>query len=63
MLAAILVFRFAIRVSLLETAGWVGFIFLQVPRRSATQRCTTPPIMQYTSVILKGYRVLVYSAP
>lgn len=30
MLAAILVFRFAIRVSLLETAGWVGFIFLQV---------------------------------
>ena len=57
MLAAILVFRFAIRVSLLETAAWVGFIFLQVPRCSATQRCTTPPIMRCTSIILEGYRV------
>ena len=29
-LAAILLFRFVIRVSLLETGGWVAFVFLQV---------------------------------
>lgn len=29
-LADILLFRFVIRVSLAETVGWVGFVFLQV---------------------------------
>ena len=31
-LADILLFRFILRVSIAETAGWVGFIFLQVAR-------------------------------
>lgn len=30
-LADILIFRFIIRISIAETAGWVGFVFLQVP--------------------------------
>ena len=30
MLAAIILFRFVVRISLLESAGWVGFVFLQV---------------------------------
>ena len=32
-LADILLFRFVIRISLAETVGWVGFVFLQVLRR------------------------------
>ena len=32
-LADILLFRFVIRISLAETIGWVGFVFLQVLRR------------------------------
>lgn len=29
-LADILIFRFIIRISIAETAGWIGFVFLQV---------------------------------
>jgi hypothetical protein len=36
-LADILLFRFVIRISLAETVGWVGFVFLQVPRRLCLQ--------------------------
>ena len=39
-LAAILLFRFAIRVSILETVGWVAFIFLQA--RLPAQRSAKP---------------------
>jgi hypothetical protein len=41
MLAAILLFRFVIRVSLLETGAWVGFIFLQVRNGRLSSRLRT----------------------
>ena len=43
-LADILLFRFVIRVSLLETAGWIAFVFLQAPRQP-----TPAPAFIYTS--------------
>jgi hypothetical protein len=47
-LADILLFRFVIRVSLLETAGWVAFVFLQV----ACPPCCTPPSHEHPDVSL-----------
>jgi hypothetical protein len=41
-LADILLFRFVIRISLAETVGWVGFVFLQVPRRLCMRMIMIP---------------------
>ena len=38
-LADILVFRFLVRISLLETVGWVAFAFLQARTRSCLATC------------------------